>query len=652
MSQSIHLNIPSPDQTADEQQKAVVRSLLGAFMGGVLIIISFIARHAWPDANGVEDISALIGAILLSAPIIVNAARALLRGQRTFTELVALAIIACFALYEYQTAGVVAFFMLLADLVQHRTALGAREAIYHLMHMTPKRARRITESGEEEDVDAAKLNPGDRIRMRPGDYISADGTIVEGNSTIDEATITGESLPADKGVDDQVFAGTINLTGTMVVEVTRAGQETTLGRVRELILDAEKTRIPAMRLIDQYAAWYTPIVLMLAVIIYLFTKEADRAIAAMVITCPCAFVLATPTAMVAALSASARLGILVKNVNMLEAAGQINAIAFDKTGTLTTGKLAVTAARPAKGTEPGELLRLAASAERHSNHPAAKAVLEVAKKANLPLTEPSEFTEVAGRGVAATIDGARVLIGRGTWLRDEGVSLESLNAPELKEIEGVSPLYVARDGVCIGWIGVEDNTRPDAKRATEELKHLGVHEFHMFTGDRWSVAKKVAAELGCTDVEAECLPGRKLELVNQMKERGNYVAVVGDGVNDAPALAAGDIGIAMGAAGSDVAINSASIALMSNDLTRLPFLIRLSRKSRGVVNQNLVFGGLFIVVGLILSGIGYLPTELAAFLHIFGSFIVIFNSARLVRFGEHLAPHRAPESAQPQTSKE
>ena len=649
-----HMSHAGHEHSAESQQRVLTLWLLGAFLGGALVLNSFIASYVWRDANGVEGISALIGAILLSLPILWGVARDLVRGERHFNDLVALAIVACFAQGNYQTAGVVAFVMLLADMIEHRTALGAREAITHLMRLSPKRARLITDAGVELEIDSARLKPGDNIRLRPGDYVAADGEITDGNSTIDEATITGESLPADKGVGDQVFAGTINLTGAVVVRVVRAGEDTTLGRVRELILDAEKTKIPVMTLIDQYAYWYTPIVIMVAAIIYIFTKDPNRAITAMVVTCPCAFILATPTAMVAALSSAARLGILVKDVSHLEAAGKLTAIAFDKTGTLTTGRLAVTALRPAAGVNLEELVTLAASAERHSNHPAAKAVFAVAKEANLVISEPEDFSETAGKGVSARVNGARVLVGRGAWLRDMGVTLESLNAPELREIEGTSPFYVSKDGRCIGWVGVEDNARPDAKEATRELKDLGVRSITMFTGDRWSVARKVAAELGCTEVEAECLPEKKLELVNKLKEQGYYVAVVGDGVNDAPALAAGDIGVAMGAAGSDVAINSASVALMSNDLKRLPFLIRLSRKTRSVVYQNLAFGGIFIVAGLAMSGFGWFTAPLglrseygpmlAAFLHIVSSFVVVFNSARLVRFGEHITPYHQPAS--------
>jgi len=643
-------NIAINGDAEEHQQQAVQLWLLGAFLGIALVVNSFVVQHIFGDDSGVSDLSAMLGAILLAAPIIWAAAKNMVLGERHMTELVALAIVACFALSEYQTAGVLAFIMLVADLIQHRTALGARQAIHHLVRLTPTRARLIGEDGAERGVDAAQLKPGDLVRLRPGDYVPADGEIIGGDSTLDEATITGESLPVDKTSGDQVFAGTINLTGALTVRVSRAGEDTTIGRVRDLILEAEKTRIPIVRLMDQYVHWYTPVVLVAAGVIFYFTNKPYWAITAMVITCPCALILAMPTAMVAALSSAARVGVLIKNVADLETAAKLNAVAFDKTGTLTTGRLAVTRLTPAKGVEPAELLALAAAAEKHSNHPAARAVLAVAREAGIEAAEPEEFGETAGKGVSARVNGVRVLVGRGTWLRDEGVDLESLNAPELREVEGVSPLYVARDNRCIGWIGVEDNARPDARQATQELKSLGVRRITMFTGDRWSVARKVAAELGCTEVEAECLPEKKLELVRRLKEAGHTVAVVGDGVNDAPALAAGDIGVAMGAAGSDVAINSATIALMSSDVTRLPFLIRLARKTRQVVFQNLAFGGVFIVGGLLASGLGGFEMFgrgapiVGAVLHIASSFVVIFNSARLVRFGEHVATFHGGET--------
>ena len=573
---------------------------------------------------------AMIAAFLLGAPIVVHAIKSLVKREAHMDELVALAILASFATREYVTAGVVAFFMLLSELVESRTALGARASIESLIRLSPTRANLLFSDGSEKEVKVSELKLGDKVRARPGDNIPVDGEVVEGLSSVNEATITGESLPVDKVPGMGVFAGTTNLTGVLDITVTKAGKDTTLGKVQSLIIEAEHTKIPIMRIIDRYVKWYTPTILMVAFIVWFFTGDMSRAVTILVISCPCALILATPTAMVAAITASARLGILIKNVADLEVAGKITALVFDKTGTVTTGKLYVTKLTPAEGVESAELLSAAAAAERMSKHPAARALLEVAKEANLALPDVAKFQETPGKGVTAVVNSARIIVGRDTFLKENKIAMNKISGPALHEEQGFSALYVARDSQCIGWIGLQDRTRPEAQKAFEELLEVGVKRMTMLTGDREEVARRVAAELGCTDFKAQCLPQDKLAIVEQIKGQGHTVVVVGDGINDAPALAAGDLGIAMGAAGSDVAINSASIALMSDDLTRLPFLVRLSRKTRTVINQNLFFGG------VVAAAAAWLPTIYAAVLHFAGSLIVLFNSARLVRFGEEL----------------
>ena len=624
---------------AEHEQRKVAALLMVSFVGLALLINSLIAASVFEEPQGIEKFCGLVGAALLSIPIIVTAVSDLIHGRRHMTELVAIAVIACFATESYLTAGVISFLMQAVDLILHRTAIGARVAIEKLIRMTPQRAHLVHGEGNVRDVEASVLTPGDRIRIRPGETVPADGEIATGQTTMNEATITGESMPVDKGPGAQVFAGAINLTGAIEVRVTRVGDDTTLGQVRELMLEAEKTRIPLVRIIDQYIGWYTPVVIMIAFTIFVFTGSMDAGITALVLACPCAFVLATPTALVAALSCAARVGIFVKDVGDLEAAGRLNAMAFDKTGTLTTGELAVTRLAPGENVDPARMLSLAASAESHSNHPIAQAVVRVAKEANLTWPEAEDVSEEAGKGVLAKVNGSAVMVGRDTWLKDEGADFSGIEDVQQAQVEGYSILYVAENKRVIGWVGLEDKTRPEARKATAELRKLGIRRVAMFTGDRWSVAKRVAGELGCTEVEAECLPARKLEIVQGMKDAGMRLAVVGDGVNDAPALAAGDIGIAMGAAGSDVAIHSASIALMSNDLGRLPFLVRLSRRTRGIVHQNLLFALVFILGGLTMAGLQALGPMAAAPLHVFGSLVVIFNSARLVRFGEELTPY-------------
>ncbi len=606
--------------------------LVITLIGGLLILNSFIADHfLFVGQEEIGSISALIGALIVGLPILIGGFKEMSRGRMHMSTLVAIAVLAAFVLADYRVAGIVAFFMLIATLIEEQTAAGARESVEKLMRFQPNKAELI--SGEV--VDVTQLQKGDRIRLRPGDRVPADGKIISGETAINEATITGESLPADKSVGDEVFAGTHNLTGALEVEVVSTGEDTTLGKVKRLILEAEGTKTKLMQLIDRYAQWYTPVILMLAAIVGVFTRDPERVITVLVIACPCAFVLATPTAMVAGLTAAARLGILIKNVTHLESAGDITAIVFDKTGTLTTGQLTVTSLNPVEETEGTELLRAAGSLEQNSRHPVAKAVTAIAKKAKLKLLDTDGLEEVAGKGVKGKVDGSEVFVGRASWLKEEGVDMAPAETDEhLEEVSGLSLLYVAKDGRYLGWIGLEDRAREEAKHATAQLRELGTERLTMLTGDRWSVAKKVAKELGCTDVQAECLPEQKLHLVENMQKEGHTVAVVGDGVNDAPALAAGNLGIAMGAAGSDVAIGSASIALLNNDLERLPMLITLSRKLRSLITQNLLIGGAFVVIGSGLASFGYFGPIAAAILHNISSFIVIFNSARLVRFEE------------------
>jgi Cd2+/Zn2+-exporting ATPase len=644
LSQHEHEHGPNCGCGHDHEHSVV--HLWQAVLGVVFVLNAFIVDWLFAQGSTVASCSAFIGAMILGYPIVVTAIRDLRVGHLSINELVAIAVLAAFASGEYKVAGVVAFFMLTGEIIETRTAEGARASIESLIKLTPTKARRIKKDGSEEEVAASELAVGDVIRIRPGDNVAADGIIVSGQGSFNQATITGESLPVDKKSGDEAFAGTQNLTGVLEIKVSRAGEDTTLGRVRELILAAEKTKLPIMKIVDQYMGFYTPLVLVIGALVWAFTHDLSRVIAMFVVSCPCAFILATPTAMVAALSAAARLGILIKNVADIEAAAKINAFVFDKTGTLTTGQLAVSRLQPIGEIKPAELLRFAASAEKYSNHPTAKALAQIAGEAGVPLAEPQNFAETAGRGVKAEVGGAKVLVGRAQWLKDNGVTEDFVKSVDLNETEGWSLIFVARDGKCIGWVGLEDQTRAEAKESLAELKEAGVRRIAMVSGDRQAVATRVAAEIGCEEARGECLPQNKVEFVRSVKAKGYRVAVVGDGVNDAPALAAGDIGIAMGAAGSEVAIHSATIALMNNDLRRLPFLVKLSRSTRAVINQNFSFGVAFIIVGWMATGSGYIGPIAASILHVLGSLIVVFNSARLVRKGEELE-HFHPETEEP-----
>ncbi len=609
-----------------------------ALFGGLLVLNSFLANAFL--ANQLDpfaiDLSAIAGALILGLPILYAAAKDLVQGRIYMNEPVALALIAAFASGQFRTAGVVAFFMLLTITLEKKTAVGAEQSIEELIKLTPRRARRLVD-GEEEEIDALELQVGDAFRVRPGENFPADGKIISGNTSINQASITGESLPADKGQDEEVYAGTQNLTGVVDVEVTKVGEDTTLGKVRELIESAEKTRLPIMRIMDRYAGFYTPTILIIAALVWFFTHDINRVIAVLVMACPCALVIAAPSAVIASIASAARLGILIKDVSHIELASKINAVVFDKTGTLTEGQLEVARLQPAEGVELADLLEVATSAECHSNHPAARAMKKLAEEAGVEWDQPTNYQEMAGKGVEAEFGGSTLRVGRENWLKDCG--LDTSEAAKLLEQEsetGMSVVFVARDNNVLGWIGLRDAIRSGAREAVAALKNLGVRQCAMFTGDNQQVADMVGGRLGFTEISAECLPQEKVDFVNRLKEKGYLVAVVGDGVNDAPALVAGNMGVAMGAIGSDVAVHSASVALMNNDLRRISFLVWLARRTNRLIHMNLFIGLAFILGGIYLSAIGVITAIIAAILHSVGTVLILFNGARLVRAGEEL----------------
>jgi Cd2+/Zn2+-exporting ATPase len=606
-------------------------------VGAVLLVCALIARKTF-DTPDQGNVLAMIAALLLGGPIVLHAARDLLRRSRTggsshMEELVALAFLASFASGEYVESALVALFMVLASFVEDRTAAGARQTIESLVRLTPTKARRINIDGSESLIAARDLAVGDRVVAGPGDNVPCDGVVISGHSAVDEKSITGESLPIDKTPGSVVFAGSINMSGLLQIRVERAVADSTLGRVQSLILQAAASKTVITRMLDQYAGYYTPVVLCLAGAVLFFTHDLNRAISLLLISCPCAIILSGPTALVAALTAAARVGVLVKNVTDIETARKLTAIVFDKTGTLTTGTLSVTQIKPVAQGDAVELLTVAASLEQHSRHPIARAVAAVAQQAKIELASVEQFHETAGCGVQGQVQGVRWLAGRESWLRDQGVAVPD---ELMQQTGGLSLLLVAIEGRCLGWIGMEDQVRPGADAAMFQLQDLGVRQRLMVTGDRPAPAQRIAASLPLTGWHAQSLPADKLDIVEDLKRRGHVVAVVGDGVNDGPALAAAHLSIAMGAAGSDVAINAASIALMNSHLNRLPFLIRLSQATARVVRQNIVFVMLYVAVMLTLLGLGYVTPLIAAIAHGLSSIVVVFNSARLIRQGEDL----------------
>lgn len=605
--------------------------LMSCLIGAVFIVNTYLLEYFTTHLFA-SQICAIIAALIFGVPIVWTAIKDLLMGKLYMNELVALALLAAFVQEDFKTAGLIGFFMLLSLIIEQKSAVGARASIEALVKLTPQTARLILPDGTTEEVKAADLKVGDLVSVRAGENFPADGTVVSGSTTVNQASITGESLPVDKLVDDVLFAGTENLTGAVTVKVSRVGNDTTLGKVRDMIQQAEQSKTPVMRLIDHYIGLYTPTVLMISALVWFFTNDMDRVISVLVVACPCAIVLATPSATIAALAIAAKFGLLFKDVSHLELAAGIDTVVFDKTGTLTKGNLAASVLHPMEGVEPVALMRAAVQAEVVSNHPVADAIRKLATEASIKWDAQASGVEVTGKGCEVCLDQTVLRAGRVSWLKELGLDTTAVEASlKSKGAQGYSLVVIAKDQKVLGWIGLSDEIRENCKEMIATLRAMRIKRICMVTGDNASVAHKVAAEVGIDIVEAGCLPEDKVAFVEKLMKQGAKVAVVGDGINDAPALASGTTGIAMGATGSDIAVNSAAIALMNSDLTRIPFILKLSKRTSAVMNQNLAGGLLFIVGGLYLSAMGVLSPVVAAIIHTMSSLFIIFNSARLIR---------------------
>ncbi|MHC5001901.1 MAG: heavy metal translocating P-type ATPase [Planctomycetota bacterium] len=471
---------------------------------------------------------------------------------------------------------------------------------------------------------------------------SLDGRIVSGESNINQASLTGEALPIQAKPGTDVYAGTTNLTGQVDVEVTAVAGETTIGKVENLIREAESAKTERQELIEQLASYYVPVVLMVAGLVWFFTSKtaakdeaAIRAITVLVVTCPGALLIAHPTAMVAAFAAAARLGIMIKQTRTLEAAANIDTVVLDKTGTLTTGRFAVSRLVPAEGVEGASLLQAATDGEQSSNHPLARSILETADQARIRPNAIERYEEVHGRGVIAyPADGGPIHVGRSDWLIEVNPEITDQVRAVEHRIEGMSGVHVMQGGRYLGVVGLEDKLRRNAADVIDRMRKIGIRRICIFTGDRLSVAKRVGEAVGVDAIEAECLPEEKHEELKYLIRRGHRTLVVGDGINDGPILASADVGVAMGLSGSDIATNSAGVALMNDDLRHVPFLLDLARKSRNVVAQNIAAALALAIVGLALAATGNINIWLTPFYYILGYIFVIANSLRLVRFGE------------------
>ncbi len=635
-------------------EAASERSIVLYMVGGMLLIATRLGAMLGVADELITQIPALIAAVLLGGPMIWAAWKEVKAGQLSSSTLAAMAILAAIANQEYETAGWLAFILLVADAILRRTAFGAQRAIEDLIQLTPDTARRVTPDGTDEMVALESIAVGDVVRVRPGENLPVDGEVVAGRTTINQASLTGEAAPVEVSTGDPVYAGTTNLTGQIDLKATLVGEQTAIGKVSQLIREAEGSRTSRQAMIEQVARFFVPIAASVAAVTWFvmarsedeFTKAraTETAIAVLIVCCPAALLLASPAAMVAAFAAAARLGVLIKETAHLEAAAAVDAVVMDKTGTITTGKFEVSKLAPAAGVEGAALLQAAADGEQHSNHPLAQSILRTATQARIKPAETDDVEEVHGLGVRTRTPNGEVLVGRRTWLLEMNPSIRSAVEQVEKRIEGMTGVHVMRDGQYLGAVGLEDKVKAGTPGVIQKLRDLGVRTIAIFTGDRLSVATRVGKTVGVDSIEAECHPEEKHEQIEALVANGYRVMMVGDGINDGPSLAAADVGVAMGLSGSDIATNSAGVALMTDELNRIPFLIQLGRKTRAIIAQNIAASIIIVLIGLFLAATGQLAVPAAALYHFAGEIFVLGNSFRLFRFGEDF--HEAEAAAQ------
>ena len=556
--------------------------------------------------------------------------------ERDFTAdiPVSFATAAALIIGQYSAAAVVAVLLLVGGMLEEFVSARAGNALDSLAKLLPDRVT-VRRDGEDVVVALAEVRSGDLLLIRSGDRIPVDGTIVLGTASVNQAAITGESLPVDKEVGDSVYAGTLNEVGALEVRATKVGEETTLGQIRRMVAEAQEQKAPIERILNRYAKFYTPAALILGALVWWWSGDILRAITILIVFCPCVMVLATPTALVASIGNAALRGSLVKKGATIEALANVTAVAFDKTGTLTFGQPTLTTIQPLGQLTETELLRLAAIAEKLSEHPLGRAVVQAPLARELTVPDPTAFTVLPGLGVRALIEEDEVIIGRPRLLSEQEIEVPEdvvVRARNLAAV-GRTVILVAQNSQVEGLLVLEDTLRPEASTVITRLKKLGIRTV-LVTGDNTVMAQRIAGELGISEVHAEVLPAHKVEIVKHLQAQGHSVAFVGDGVNDGPALATANVGVAMGLGGTDVAIETAEIALLSDDLAKLPHLLGLSRQAMRAIKQNLIFSlsVLAIAVGLAIPGI--LAPVTGALLHELSSIPVIANSARLIGIKE------------------
>lgn len=618
----------SEKQTEDLAKRSF--RLFGLVFGGILLVV--VAGEWLGLFQAVtENIPFWAGAIFVLAtgyPVFRQVVVAALKKQVTPHALMALGALAALIAGEWVTAAIVVFFMRTGDFIEGYTADKARDSIRSLTELAPQTAI-VIRDGKEEEVPVSQVKSGDTILVRPGGQIPVDGTVREGRATVDQSPITGESMPSEKTPGSTVYASTIAQGGRLKIKAEAIGKETTFGKIITMVEEAETRKGTVQRFADQFSAWYLPVVAFIALLTYVFRGDVMSTVAVMVVACSCAFALATPIALLATIGAGAKQGVLIKGGKFIEELSRADVLLIDKTGTLTFGKPEVEQILPLNGISKGELLSLAASAERYSEHPLGNAVLKAAENRFLNLQEPESFEELTGSGVRASVEGSTITVGNTRLISEKDVQQYSEQINELQK-GGSTVMTVQRNGEIIGLLTARDSERAEAGKAIQRVRKLGYKQIELLTGDNEETAKAVADKMG-VDYRAELLPEEKIEIVRDYQTRGHKVVMVGDGINDAPALAQADIGIAMGTTGTDVAIETADITLMRDDWTLVPELISKSYRTMGVIRGNFGFTTLYNIAGLTLAAFGFLPPILAAAAQSLPDVGILLNSSRLIK---------------------
>ena len=597
----------------------------------VSVLALVISLGGWLKSILPLDI-AWIAIVLCGVPIVVGAVTALIMEHNIKADvLVSIALIASVATGEFFAAGEVALIMQIGSLLEDFTANRARKGIESLIKLTPKTAR-VKRNGKDVIIPVEEVAVGDIVSVIAGETIPVDGVLISGETSVDQSVMTGESIPVDKKVDDELVSGTVNQLGTFEMRATRACTDSSLQRMIALAEEADANKAPIVGLADKWASWMVGIALACAVAVGLLSGEFMRAVTVLVVFCPCAFILATPTAVAAAIGNLTKYGILIRTGDALERLSQIDTVAFDKTGTLTYGKPEVVGVESfSDAVSTSDVLRLTALAEQRSEHPLGKAIVKRYTEQDGFLTDITDFKVLAGQGISAMVDEYRVTVGKPELMKTRGVDLAETKSLTAKYYErGATVILIAVGNVPFGLIALADTVRKDSPDAVSKLKALNITPM-LLTGDNGDAAMNIASAVGITKVKANLLPENKMNLIKESADNGGYICMVGDGVNDALALSSAYAGIAMGGVGSDIAVESADAVLVSDDIKRLPYMFRITRKSMSKVKQNIIISLIINFTAIILSGFGILTPVTAALVHNFGSVFVVVNAALLLK---------------------